>query len=160
MAATPEQRRRQQQAAFRTRLAEAMRAKGLIQRDLATRLGVAESTITGWLRYGALPDAEVLFDIPEALGISLDWLLTGRGDQKPAKDGTGPDAEYLRGARAALSDVEVEFGKVLEELGLRWNEAEVGARRRAAATLAHERKTADDARATPGRRGKARRAAS
>lgn len=136
-----------------------MKAKGWIQRDLAKHLKIAESTVTGWFRYGRLPDVDALFDIPQLLGVSLDWLLTGRGDGKPGEEKT-PAAEYVAGRRDTLSEVEVEFGKLLTELGLRWTDDEMEAKRRAAASLEHEQRQADDARQQPGRRGQARRGAS
>lgn len=159
MAVTPEQRRHQQQVAFRQRLQQALDAKDWKQKDLAKALHVAESSVTGWLRHGALPGADILFDLPYALGVSADWLLTGRGDQRPPKEASAPAIEFLQGGRTALNEVEMEFRQVLEAMGLRWKE-EGEASRLAAASLAHERADADSARATPARRRQARRGAS
>lgn len=158
MAVTPAQRRQALLRAFRARLKQAMGAKDWSQRDLATHLGIAESTVHNWLHKGGQPLADVMIELPYILGVSADWLFAGRGDQAPAEMPSGPAAEYLQGGRQALNEVATEFGQLLDEMGLRWKDDDVTdeARRRAAASLAHERRQADDARATPGRRHQSR----
>ena len=37
------------------------------------------------MNHGALPKADVLIGLPYVLGVSADWLLSGRGEKMPAK---------------------------------------------------------------------------
>lgn len=73
--------------AARQRLDEAMRKRGVNQSELARRLHVKPGTVNQWFRgkRPAQPKAEQLAGIPNALGISGHWLLTGDGtmDDQP-----------------------------------------------------------------------------
>ncbi len=62
---------------FRTRLAEAIRARGTNQSALSRRIGVDRSTLSQLLKdQGArLPNAQVVGECAAALGVSADWLL-------------------------------------------------------------------------------------
>jgi DNA-binding transcriptional regulator LsrR (DeoR family) len=48
---------------------------GMSQNQLAEALDISRSTVTGWLRYGKLPDAYMLAQICRELACSADWLL-------------------------------------------------------------------------------------
>ena len=52
--------------------------KGQSQRDFASQIGVPLNTYTAWLRGERLPSYEAIQKICTALGVSADWLLTGR----------------------------------------------------------------------------------
>jgi len=163
MAVGSEARRKQQQLDFRARLKRALDAKEWTQKDLARRLGVAESSVTGWLRHGALPGADVLFELPYVLGVSADWLLANRGDQQPPARG-GPDTRFLEGGHAALDEVRRAIEDCLRDLGVRWNGLlkTPAATRRAAKALGQEEQEAQEIRTQPeglGRRHRARRKA-
>jgi DNA-binding transcriptional regulator LsrR (DeoR family) len=60
---------------FASRLIEAIAQRNLSQSRLAEALGVSRSTITGWLRYGKLPDADLIYRVCSELHVSSDWLL-------------------------------------------------------------------------------------
>ena len=60
---------------FADRLTTVLQAKGLSQSQLAARLAVSRSTVTGWLRYGKLPDGGLVAKLADELKISSDWLL-------------------------------------------------------------------------------------
>jgi DNA-binding transcriptional regulator LsrR (DeoR family) len=60
---------------FADRLADVLQAKGLSQSQLAVRLAVSRSTVTGWLRYSKLPDGGLIAQLAYELNISSDWLL-------------------------------------------------------------------------------------
>lgn len=64
--------------------------------DIARRIGVPHATIRNYF-HGRLPAPEVLIKIADETNVSLNWLLTGRGEI------------YLPGARP------VEFGWLIEE---------------------------------------------
>jgi DNA-binding transcriptional regulator LsrR (DeoR family) len=71
---------------FAERLNGTLQAQGMSQSQLAARLGISRSTLTGWLRYGKLPDGILLARVCDELGISADWLLgiQAQGEQQNA----------------------------------------------------------------------------
>lgn len=62
---------------FSDRLRSEMSKKGLTQVQLAEHAGVSQGSVSGWLN-GAVPKADKLIKIAELLGVSQQWLLTGR----------------------------------------------------------------------------------
>jgi DNA-binding transcriptional regulator LsrR (DeoR family) len=60
---------------FTQRLAALLAERGMSQNQLALLLGISRSTVTGWLRYGKLPDAGLLAALCRELKCSSDWLL-------------------------------------------------------------------------------------
>ncbi|TMV12707.1 helix-turn-helix domain-containing protein [Arenibacterium halophilum] len=70
--------KRDRSARFRSRLAQAMRAAGLSQSELARDIGVDRSTISQLISGdGArLPNAHVVGACAARLGVSADWLLS------------------------------------------------------------------------------------
>ena len=61
------------------RLRVAAKRAGLSQAALATILDVSRWTVSDWFagRYG--PRARLMVQLPDVLGVSGHWLLTGRG---------------------------------------------------------------------------------
>jgi DNA-binding transcriptional regulator LsrR (DeoR family) len=60
---------------FADRLSALLDQRGISQSQLAGRLAVSRSTITGWLRYGKLPDADLIARLCRELACPSDWLL-------------------------------------------------------------------------------------
>lgn len=60
---------------FAHRLQECLDHLTLSQNQFALAIGVARSSVTGWLRHGKLPDAAIIAKICTVLGCSADWLL-------------------------------------------------------------------------------------
>jgi transcriptional regulator with XRE-family HTH domain len=48
--------------------------------EVARRLEVPHATVQNYYRKGRLPATEVLIKIAEVTNVSLNWLLTGKGD--------------------------------------------------------------------------------
>ena len=72
---------------FRTRLAEAMRDRGISQAALARQTGVDRSTISQLLVSDTrLPGAQLAADCAMALGVSAYWLLGLSGRPEPMAD--------------------------------------------------------------------------
>lgn len=65
----------QEAADFAERLAALLARQHVSQSALAGQMGVSRSTVTGWLKYGKLPDAALVASLCRALGCSADWLL-------------------------------------------------------------------------------------
>lgn len=58
-------------------IARLRREKGLTQNNLGDRLGVSFQAISKWERGETLPDTAILLDLANALGTSVDLILTG-----------------------------------------------------------------------------------
>ena len=96
-------------ATFGDRVAGAREAAGMTQAQLARRLGVKKSTLSGWEQDLSEPRANKLSVMAGLLNVSIMWLLTGEGDGMtgPADDTQGaPDFSgilaELREIRAAM----------------------------------------------------------
>lgn len=66
---------------------------GLSQDALAERLGVSRQAISKWETGESVPDTGKLLPLANALGVSLDWLLSedGPGEAAAAPPGRGTD---------------------------------------------------------------------
>ncbi|MGX5834054.1 LexA family protein [Aeromonas piscicola] len=53
---------------------------GLTQEKLAAKVGVTRVAVSHWERGEADPNGRYLNDLAAALGVTVDWLLTGSGD--------------------------------------------------------------------------------
>lgn len=76
-------------------------------------MGVSEGTIRKWEKGLSDPQRSYLIAIAEATGVSLEWLMTGRGPM--TKEETwAPDEEFVR---VPLYDVKVSAGdgRLIEE---------------------------------------------
>jgi len=96
-------------ATFGDRVAGAREAAGMTQAQLARRLGVKKSTLSGWEQDLSEPRANKLSMMAGLVNVSIMWLLTGEGDGMtgPAVDTQGaPDFSgilaELREIRAAM----------------------------------------------------------
>ena len=58
-------------------IARLRREKGLTQNDLGDRLGVSFQAVSKWERGETLPDTAILLDLANALGTSVDFILSG-----------------------------------------------------------------------------------
>ena len=70
-------------AAFGQRLAQAIDHAGVTQAQLAEALGRPRSRVTDWIKGRRSPAARDLAAMSTVLGVSLDWLVTGR---RPSSD--------------------------------------------------------------------------
>jgi transcriptional regulator with XRE-family HTH domain len=64
---------------FGSRLRAAIKLSGLTQTAVALRLGTAAARISEWSNGHSTPDYKYLSRLPEALGVSGHWLITGHG---------------------------------------------------------------------------------
>ena len=84
-----------------SRIAARRKELGQTQAQLATRLGVTARAVSAWERGKAVPEAERLEDIAEALGVSVSVLLEGKVSL-PRED----DADREADAEALYARVE------------------------------------------------------
>lgn len=72
---------------FGGRLKLALERAGHDQRWLANTLGVREGTVSAWVSGPTLPEGKVMVKLPELLGVSGHWLLTGEGPEQVVEPG-------------------------------------------------------------------------
>src|SRR5262249_29834078 len=60
----------------------------------ADRIGISKGAFTRIWKEGTVPTSELLFRIRAATGVSLDWLLTGEGEQGQARE-EAADLAYI-----------------------------------------------------------------
>ena len=70
-----------------SQIMELRKARGMTQGALGERLGVTFQAVSKWERGETLPDTAILVDLADALGTTVDFILTG---QEPAIGGKRP----------------------------------------------------------------------
>ncbi|MAY86988.1 helix-turn-helix domain-containing protein [Arenibacterium halophilum] len=91
-------------ATFGDRLAGAREAAGMTQAQMARRLGVKTTTLTGWEDDLSEPRANKLSMMAGLLNVSIIWLLTGEGEGTPAP-AEGDDSGDIAGILAELREI-------------------------------------------------------
>lgn len=70
-------------------IAQRRRALGMTQRQFAEKLYVTDSAVSKWERGESVPDTGKLLPLANALGVSLDWLLSEDGPEEAAAASPG-----------------------------------------------------------------------
>lgn len=92
-------------------IAQCRKEKNMTQRQLADKLGVSDKTVSKWETGKGIPDAGCMVPLCEALGISVNELLTG---EKIPEDEYQEKAEQTMVALAEMkSEVEDVKRKVI-----------------------------------------------
>lgn len=63
---------------FWIRYEEVKKKVGISSHQLALKVGINENTMKQWKSKGRIPKAEELIKISKGLGVSIDYLLTGK----------------------------------------------------------------------------------
>jgi transcriptional regulator with XRE-family HTH domain len=90
---------------------------GLQQERLAEIAGVSQGAVSGW-KNGAIPKADVLYRLAGALGVSMEYLLTGEepGDRPTMLPAPNVEVAEVRkrvkAAQAALAMAADELKKI------------------------------------------------
>ncbi len=71
---------------FSERLAMARKNKKMTQGDVAEKLAISFQAVSLWERGETLPELEKLSELAELYQVSLDWLLTGKIEEKVYPD--------------------------------------------------------------------------
>lgn len=86
------------------RIKKARESAGLSKSELARRLGVHPSTCIQWeTKGGTTPSMNHLIEAATILGVSLEWLGTGRGEMRLGGVNE-PAAAYQTGAGGLTAD--------------------------------------------------------
>ena len=99
------------------RITGAREAAGLSQTELARRFGVRLATIRAWEDDQADPRANKLQMLAGLLGVSIMWLLTGKGDglDSPAQNAPLPDD--LLALLAELRQMRLDQARMADRMG-------------------------------------------
>lgn len=81
--------------------------KGLKQKDLALYLGTKPSTINGWREPNRNPSSDLIVRICEFLGVSCEYLLTGK--ETSSTTISSSDAEWLDLIHQLPAEAQYEF---------------------------------------------------
>lgn len=123
---------------FSIRLSRQMDFAGVDRRELSERTGCGHSAIAKWLKGSLTPKSEQLLGISRALGVTMEWLLTGEGPKtlgdahgavlkRVASEATNqedfdqrlaeitPLVDEINTLRESLRKIEAEAKRVVEE---------------------------------------------
>lgn len=71
---------------FRERLREEIDFKGMLMKEVAMAAGISKSTFLSYIdARGVLPNVETAVKIAETLGVSVEYLVTGREIDRPPR---------------------------------------------------------------------------
>ena len=65
---------------FWKRVKELLKTRKASQRELAAYLGVSRRTFEGWIYQRRFPNVEKAYLIAQALGVTVDFLISGKDD--------------------------------------------------------------------------------
>lgn len=77
------------------RINEVLKENNLRRADLSRGTGIGESTIRGWISDGKTPSVTAAQKVAQYLGVSLDWLVTGKGETPPINKAFTPEEQEL-----------------------------------------------------------------
>ena len=111
------------------RIFNLLKEKGITQSALADKIGVRQATISDWKRKKTTPSAETIGLIAEILGVSTDYLITGKeyspSPSQSVNQGIFGDRNHnntvtINGnAPLEVSEIEGELLKVCASLDIR-----------------------------------------
>lgn len=110
-------------ATFGDRIEAARTAAGLTQSQLARRLAVKPVTLRAWEEDLSEPRANKLQMMAEVLGVSLTWLLSGKGEgvappEDPAAEGAVDPEPAFFVALQELRDIRSQMTGMADRLAL------------------------------------------
>lgn len=63
---------------FWIRVKELLKVVNITQQDIATSIHIPPDTFSKWIQKDRLPNAEQSYKIADALGVSVEYLVTGK----------------------------------------------------------------------------------
>lgn len=102
------------------RIKEFAEAEYKRQSAFADVIGRSPGQVGDWTSGRKSPTLDVLYEIQEKTGMSVDWVMTGRGPRKVAPKSTGTDMSDAQDFDAdrdmIFEDLETELAKALARL--------------------------------------------
>ena len=109
-----------------TRISKARLAKNLSKKQLADKLGVSSSAISQYESssyFQTEPSVKNLIKLSKILGVSAEWLMTGRGMQEIESFLINEKISYLSDKKViTLSEQEKEILIIFEKLPKTWKD--------------------------------------
>jgi repressor LexA len=62
---------------FGERLKNAIKESDMTQKDLAKEIGISKTSVNNYVN-GRIPDVAILYELSSFLGVTMEWLLTGK----------------------------------------------------------------------------------
>ena len=72
------------------RIDSRLKEQNLKRKALAEKVGISVQPFTAWSKQGSIPAADTAYYIARELGVSVEWLLTGR-----EREGLSPEERRL-----------------------------------------------------------------
>lgn len=91
------------------RVHELLKEQGKLQKDLAEYLNTRPSTVNGWKQGNRTPSTEMLLPICEFLGVSIEYLITGRESEDAKIHLSNDDSEWLSIIHKLPQSAQLEF---------------------------------------------------
>ena len=101
---------------FKDHLREELTFQGLQIKEVANKIGISNSTFLSYVdARGSLPNVEIAVKIAQALGVSVEYLVTGKNSPKDTQP--PPDTKRIIALLSSLDSKEKEaFITLLEAL--------------------------------------------
>jgi HTH-type transcriptional regulator, cell division transcriptional repressor len=104
-------------ATFGDRMTGAREAAALSQAELARRMGVKVKTVRAWENDQSEPRANKLQMLAGMLGVSIMWLLTGRGDGLDGPETPERLTDDLVALLGDLRALKVDQARLADQMG-------------------------------------------
>lgn len=98
------------------RLETAIAKAGITQKELARRTGIAETNISAYKTGDRYPKTETLVTLCSALGVSIDWLITGKSAETLLQ--VSKEDAIKEALKACLSDDQKLISEIREAVGI------------------------------------------
>ena len=67
---------------FRSRLRDEIEYSGMLYKEVAAKAGITKSTMDSYVgAQGSIPSADIAVRLAQALGVSVEYLVTGKGSE-------------------------------------------------------------------------------
>ena len=88
---------------FMDRVESILKEKRLTQKELAEDLGLRRPTLSDWKKNGAVPAGDICIRIADYLGVSVEWLVTGKEAALSSEDTLASSILKTNGDSAAAA---------------------------------------------------------
>lgn len=97
-----------------------MTERGFTQNSLAREIGISQGTVSAWLLKDSKPKGRRLTDLANVLGVPLNWLLLGKGDDVISVERPTEIAETRVDSSALLQEVPGSWTEQMADLPECW----------------------------------------